>query len=165
MALLIVYRLYPLLTSEWGSIEAQFYVCCTVWLLYLPYTPTQNKYCYSGILAIICLPEFSCHLQLETKRTTVPTWDPPDWPLCQYSSSPVHTAYFDCVIRIQTQISVAVYGYITCLDALPSTQPSSSIDLQFNAPIWLIWYHFIALSLFILTRDYFINMCMHSFSI
>ena len=119
------------------------------WLLYLQYTPTQNKHCYSGILASTWLPEFSCHLQLETKRTTVPTWDPPDWPLCQYSSSPVHTAYFDCVIRIQTQISVAVYGYITCLDALPSTQPSSSIDLQFNASIlinlisFLLLFHYL----------------------
>ena len=97
--------------------------------------PTVHAYPEQVLLqwhsSITWLPEFSCHLQLETKRTTVPTWDPPDWPLCQYSSSPVHTAYFDCVIRIQTQISVAVYGYITCPDALPSTQPSSSIDLQF----------------------------------
>ena len=100
-------------------------------LLYLPYAPTQNKYCYSGILAIICLPEFSCHPQPVTKRITIPTWDPPDWPLCQYSSSPVHTAYFDCVIRIQTQIRVAVSRLLNCLDALPSTQPSSSIDLKF----------------------------------
>ena len=164
MALFIVYRLYPLLTSEWGIIEAQFYVCCTVG--YFTYSTRLPR---TSIVTVAFLPApdyLSSHVtynwrlrgQLFLPEILLTGHLPVQFITC------AHSLLWLCYPHPDPdQCSRLRLHHLPRRSAIHTTIIINRLTVQ--CLIWLIWYHYYCFSLVILTRNYFSNMCMHSFSI